>query len=329
MAYGNHECSWWGAVVVLVQDIWNIVEYLNDEEPSFPWQLPTGPDCGPDFVFGSACLGHPTLSVYNGTLYANPPAPGFKVVFDGDFGNSDGRGFWHQEYVNGVTDASVSARFNLPRGSTCGLHHTRNSPGKTCMGFDPAAGQCPAGWVARGGFDMSSDYGYWVWCEYQDPNNLGTGGSWSATVPAGLACGVSHDDGGSPGYCLGIDTRNPNGLANCPASMFRSGFYDDGRSSGRGLGWCAVTGDYQGCYTDAPTRALPSYLGNEKTIEGCLAQAKAAGFPYAGLQWYGECWAGFAPGYQRVSDAECNTPCHQNGGETCGGAWRNSIYATH
>lgn len=111
------------------------------------------------------------------------------------------------------------------------------------MGFDPVYGQCPVGWVARGGFDANSLLGFWVWCEYQDPNNFGADGSWTATVPAGLACGMSHNDGGSPGYCLGIDTRNIYGPANCPSPMFRSGFFDDGRAAGRGVGWCAVTGN--------------------------------------------------------------------------------------
>ena len=197
------------------------------------------------------------------------------------------------------------------------------------MGFDPATGQCPVGWTARVGVDFNPPaVGTWVWCEYQDPNNLGANGSWSATVPPGLACGMADTDG-PPGNCLGIDTRNTDGLAHCPASMFRSAFFDDSRSAGHGVGWCAVTGDYRGCYTDAPARALPSYLGNEKTVEGCLAAAKTAGFPYAGLQYDGECWCGFAHGSTRVADSECNTPCHQNNGETCGGVWRNSIYATH
>lgn len=83
---------------------------------------------------------------------------------------------------------------------------------------------------------------------------------------------------------------------------------------------------YVGCFTDAPTRALPVSLGPGWGIEACLDMARYGKFAYAGLQYYGECFVGNNLGYSRVSDAECNTPCPVWG--TCGGAWRNSIYAT-
>ena len=54
--------------------------------------------------------------------------------------------------------------------------------------------------------------------------------------------------------------------------------------------------------------------------------ARANGLAYAGLQWYGQCFGGNEVGYTQVGDGECNKPCPS--GEMCGGAWRNSIYAT-
>jgi hypothetical protein len=85
---------------------------------------------------------------------------------------------------------------------------------------------------------------------------------------------------------------------------------------------------YQGCYTDDGNRALPASLGEGHTIESCTAAARGQGYRYAGLQWYGQCFAGNSLGYSRVSDAECNTPCNAAPSQMCGGAWRNSIYGT-
>jgi hypothetical protein len=90
----------------------------------------------------------------------------------------------------------------------------------------------------------------------------------------------------------------------------------------------APPAQYLGCWTDDENRALPVDLGPGHTIESCVAAAQGAGLPYAGLQWYGQCFAGGSLGYSQVGDGECNTPCDANQAQMCGGAWRNSIYAT-
>jgi hypothetical protein len=84
--------------------------------------------------------------------------------------------------------------------------------------------------------------------------------------------------------------------------------------------------NYLGCFTDDPNRALPVWLGTVHEIGTCVDRARANGLAYAGVQWYGECWGGNELRYTRVGDGECNTPCAS--GQTCGGGWRNSIYAT-
>jgi C1A family cysteine protease len=87
--------------------------------------------------------------------------------------------------------------------------------------------------------------------------------------------------------------------------------------------------DYMGCYTDNANRALPNNLtSGYETIESCKAKSAAAGYAYAGLQQYGQCWAGNTLGYDKVADSECNTNCYANWSEICGGVWRNSIYQT-
>lgn len=84
--------------------------------------------------------------------------------------------------------------------------------------------------------------------------------------------------------------------------------------------------DYAGCFTDNENRALPHWLGSVNDVGTCVSLARANGLAYAGLQWYGECWGGNELRYTQVGEGECNTPCAS--GQTCGGSWRNSIYAT-
>ncbi len=90
----------------------------------------------------------------------------------------------------------------------------------------------------------------------------------------------------------------------------------------------ATQSAYQGCFVDAADRALPAWLGEGHTIESCTQAARGQNYLYAGLQWYGQCFAGDVLAYSRVDGAECNTPCNAAPSQMCGGAWRNSIYAT-
>jgi len=89
------------------------------------------------------------------------------------------------------------------------------------------------------------------------------------------------------------------------------------------------TRNYVGCFTDDTNRALPAQLSSGgETVESCIQKAAAAGNIYAGLQFYGQCFAGNTLGYTQVSDSQCNTPCTANSSEMCGGSWLNSIYDT-
>ena len=88
-------------------------------------------------------------------------------------------------------------------------------------------------------------------------------------------------------------------------------------------------GSYVGCYTDDSNRALPVVLSQGgETVESCVSKAAAAGYAYAGLQYYGWCFAGNTLGYTQVADSQCNTACTANPSEMCGGSWLNSIYNT-
>ena len=189
-----------------------------------------------------------------GYAFSLQAADGYTAVSDGDFGASSGDGFYHQRLTSGVTDPALASSFVLPEGAACGFHHTRNSPGLTCMGYDaanyfslpqdgPAPGipGCPPGWIPQKAFDMSSDYGYWTWCEYQDPNHLSDGSP--SVQPLGIACGIAHNRSGSAtvGQCMGYLTNNTSNRAFCPAPLASAAWRDMGEPSGVGLGFCTVT----------------------------------------------------------------------------------------
>jgi hypothetical protein len=196
------------------------------------------------------------------TPYANG-APGFQGIADGDVGNGTGAGYVHQEYLLGTDTPSDSSNFALPVGTACGFHNTQISPGRMCMGYQPSkafsntpenmvnppgiAG-CPSGWYPRRSFDMSSSAWFYVWCEYQDPNHLGTSGK--ALSVSGIACGISSNfnpddptgvNQGLNGACLGYDTLHGGGTVStfCPG-MLNSAFINSGESNNTGLGFCDI-----------------------------------------------------------------------------------------
>ena len=85
---------------------------------------------------------------------------------------------------------------------------------------------------------------------------------------------------------------------------------------------------YLGCFSDSSTRALPDQLFIETTIDNCINTAKMMGYKYAGLQYYGYCFAGNTLGYAKLPESDCNTPCTLESQEICGGSWANSVYST-
>lgn len=208
------------------------------------WCLPT-PDL-PQGLTGAI--------VYSGGFappYWNPAQAsyvGFVDRFDGDVQAQSGNGFFHLDLVSGgLTDPGRSDSFKLLPGTACGFHHTLNSRGLTCMGFDPATGNCPKGWVARGQFDMGSGDGqaqcgnlnsagehchYWAWCEYQDPHGLCSG-------PHYTECEIAARY--NLGYTTGISSNVEDaGVAGfpCPAAWTQSPYFDKGRGEGQGVSWC-------------------------------------------------------------------------------------------
>ena len=218
-------------------------------------------DCGAPNVFRSGGVTAADAPSSVETLLLDPSGSSFQVKAadgwltqsDGDKGDTGNFGFYHQELTapgGGVTDLALSDKFKLPRGTACGFHHTQNTPynsmaghQSTCMGQDPAFGQCPDGWAAKSHFDMSSDTGYFVWCEYQDPYGVcnDDANCMANAHTAGFAIGISSDTDGngveSGGGPITADPPGP-GVVPCPVGFSRTAFFDDGRGPGWGLSWC-------------------------------------------------------------------------------------------
>jgi hypothetical protein len=199
--------------------------------------LPQGLTAGLTYFAGiTVAFGGPAL----GAQAPYKSGEGFAVRSDGDFGMPSGSGFYHQELVSGgitrfTSGATPSDQFKLLPGTACGFHHTINTPGETCMGFDPAAGQCPTGWVSKKSFDMSSGSGYFAWCEYQDPHQLcaPTGQGFNDCVNAANYFGMALDVGSN------TDATGSRDFSACPTGAW-SQSYDSGRSSGQGISWCRM-----------------------------------------------------------------------------------------
>lgn len=82
-----------------------------------------------------------------------------------------------------------------------------------------------------------------------------------------------------------------------------------------------------GCWVDAPQRRLPVALMDAgATRERCVAAASARGLRYAGLQYGGQCFGGNSLAGTQAAAGDCNMPCTADAGQTCGGAWRNTVF---
>lgn len=149
---------------------------------------------------------------------------------------------------------------------------------------------------------------------------------------------VVYDAGGVPQWASGTQgyagavTRAVDGDAVVCLDSTRlwtaTGAGSCATGGGGGGGGGGVSGTYVGCWTDSSSRALPAFLGGAFDVGRCVNTARQQGYAYAGLQWYGECWAGNELRHDRAAESDCNTPCGANPSQICGGGYRNSVYAT-
>jgi len=209
---------------------------------------PTGLTCGVAYKNGSnrivdgVCAGAATLST-------PPLGSAFTFYSDGDAGLSNGNGFYHQSYRLFTAGNYDTSNLNLPQGTVCGFKHTGHGDPERCIAADPELGNCPFGWTLRIGGDAGASSGSnYVWCEYNDSHGNCPGNTCVGSLPSGTACGMVDSDRGN-GFCEGVLTGAQRfATGNCPGGFtwsyasppngLGSGFYDAGRSSGHGLGWC-------------------------------------------------------------------------------------------
>lgn len=66
------------------------------------------------------------------------------------------------------------------------------------------------------------------------------------------------------------------------------------------------------------------------TNQVCTQYCFNKGFPYAGSEYYGECYCGnaLAKGGVLANDDDCSTPCNGNATQPCGGPNRLTLYKT-
>lgn len=66
----------------------------------------------------------------------------------------------------------------------------------------------------------------------------------------------------------------------------------------------------------------------DMTNEECTSYCFGLGFPYAGTEYYTQCYCGssLATGGTNATVTDCNTPCGGNSTEACGGPNRLTLY---
>ncbi|KAK0382968.1 hypothetical protein NLU13_8884 [Sarocladium strictum] len=113
---------------------------------------------------------------------------------------------------------------------------------------------------------------------------------------------------------------------------------DDGQTGGGGGGTApkpvanaGVLGyKHIGCHTEATTgRALQQQVTLQTpTVENCVEACLGRSYPFAGVEYAGECFCGSAlrAGANPAPAAECNMACKGNTTELCGGGSRLNVY---
>jgi hypothetical protein len=213
--------------------------------------LPQGFACGLSHYFNcgaqfqSACSAYGTFPTAPATVtFVNSCAinkntmSGFVTLADGDGGLSAGYGFYHFSWAG--PNSTPTTQYLLPKGTVCGLKEAKFDPSETCLGYDSNI-SCPPGWTQKFRNDSGAPSGgRFVWCEYQDPNNLCTASScYYTNQPTGTVCGASdtlkvYPGNITGGQCMGLSPSTTN----CASLGYQYFARDDSAPSGSGLGFC-------------------------------------------------------------------------------------------
>ena len=170
--------------------------------------------------------------------------------------------------------------------------------------------QACLGLAASSGFKKAGlEFGGECWAS----NGQVAGGA----IPASFCSTVCADDAAH--YCGG-----PNNL---------NLYFADGADTGATTLPAHQSGTFRWTYSScwgepAQGRALPNkIIDSGATVQQCLDLAASRGYGYAGLEWYGECWAAFsAPLGGQIDESYCNLPCSSDSAHLCGGGGALSYY---
>ncbi|KXJ88041.1 hypothetical protein Micbo1qcDRAFT_124031 [Microdochium bolleyi] len=87
---------------------------------------------------------------------------------------------------------------------------------------------------------------------------------------------------------------------------------------------------YQHCWSDVGRTIEDAFTStNNMTIESCLAFCQQGDYPYAGVEYFNQCFCGLqlaSGAAQQSDDSSCNTPCNGNSTEPCGGPNRLTLF---
>lgn len=101
--------------------------------------------------------------------------------------------------------------------------------------------------------------------------------------------------------------------------------------------WCVffvllrrADSSYVGCFQE-PVQGMHAWRqitsSSATTVGTCKQLARDAGYMYAGLQFYRECY-GSNNTLNITQPGTCDTPCDGNNAELCGGIWTYGVYLT-
>jgi len=85
---------------------------------------------------------------------------------------------------------------------------------------------------------------------------------------------------------------------------------------------------FLGCWVDKRKRDMPKRFPNFKPGQEkkCFDKCRSAGYKYAGLQWYGECWCDNTYGSYGEATEKTNTQCDCRMGAKKFSFWGNCVY---
>ncbi|KAH9909039.1 putative glyoxal oxidase [Xylariomycetidae sp. FL2044] len=87
---------------------------------------------------------------------------------------------------------------------------------------------------------------------------------------------------------------------------------------------------YQGCYTDVGRTIEAAFtLSQNLTTQSCLNFCQSRSYPYAGTEYFRECYCGLqlVSTTKKVNETtDCTTPCAGNNTQPCGGPSRLSLF---